>query len=139
MPPIEDLLTAVNDQLKRWDETTSVSPFSRRYLTQNISLIRIIREPSKAQDAPSALPPAAQALASKAKELLQLHVSLLQLAIQHKHLYTCWQRVVNLILEKDFGIPKIHRLRICNMQTLKKRRKNKQSRVIPAGESNVNQ
>jgi hypothetical protein len=99
MHPIEDLLTAVNDRFKRWDETTSVSPFSKRYLTQYISLIMIIREPSKAQDV-------AQAILSTAKELLQLHVSLLQLAIQHKHSYTRWQRVANLMLEKDFGIPK---------------------------------
>jgi hypothetical protein len=45
IPPIEDLLTAVSDRLKKWDETTYVSPFSKRYLTQYISLIRIIREP----------------------------------------------------------------------------------------------
>jgi hypothetical protein len=30
LPPIEDLLTAVSDRLKKWDETTSVSPFSKR-------------------------------------------------------------------------------------------------------------
>jgi hypothetical protein len=45
LPPIADLLTAVTDRLKKWDETTSLSPFSKRYLTQYISLIRIIREP----------------------------------------------------------------------------------------------
>jgi hypothetical protein len=111
-PPIADLLTAVTDRLKKWDETTSVSPFSKRYLTQYISLIRIIREPSKNQDAPAAPPLDAQALATTAKDLLQLHVNLLQLAIQHKHSCTRWQRVANLMLEKDLGIPKIHRLRI---------------------------
>jgi hypothetical protein len=86
-PPIDDLLSAVTNRLKKWDATTSVSPFSKRYLTQYISLIRIIREPSKTQDPPPILPPEAQALAEIAKELLQLHVSLLQLAIQHKHSY----------------------------------------------------
>jgi hypothetical protein len=115
LPPIEDLLTAVTYRFKKWDETTSVSPFSKRYLTQYISLIRLIREPSKHQDLPATLPPAAQALASTAKEILQLHVSLLQLAIQHKHSYSRWQRVANLMLEKDFGIPKIHRLRIIHL------------------------
>jgi hypothetical protein len=105
LPPIDDLLTAVTDRFKKWDETTSVSPFSKRYLTQYISLIRIIREPSKNQDPPTTLPPAAQALTSTAKELLQLHVSLLRLAIQHKHSYSRWQRVANLMLEKDFWDP----------------------------------
>jgi hypothetical protein len=108
MSPIEDLLKVVTDRYKKWDKTTYMLLFSKRYLTQYISLIRIIHEPSKAQDAPSALPPAAQALASTAKELLQLYVNLLTLAIQHKHLYTHWQRVANLMLEKDFGIPRIH-------------------------------
>jgi hypothetical protein len=115
LPRIADLLSAVTDRFKKWGKTTSVSPFSKRYLTQYISLIRIIREPSKHQDTPPILPPAAQALASIAKELLQLHVSLLQLGIQHKHSYSRWQRVANLMLEKDFGIPKIHRLRIIHL------------------------
>jgi hypothetical protein len=94
---------------------TYVSPFSKRYLTQYISLIRLIRAPSKNQDTPTNLPPEAEALSSIAKELLQLHVSLLQLAIQHKHSYSRWQRVANLMLEKDYGIPKIHRLRIIHL------------------------
>jgi hypothetical protein len=115
LPAIEGLLSAVTDRFKKWDETTSVSPFSKRYLTQYISLIRIVREPSKHQDPPTALPPAAQALASTAKELLQLHVSLLQLAIQHKHSYSRWQRVANLMLENDFGFPKIHRLQLIHL------------------------
>jgi hypothetical protein len=75
----------------------------------------MIREPSKNQENPTALPPEAVALAAIAKELLQLHVSLLQLAIQHKHSYPRWQRVANLMLEKDYGIPKIHRLWIIHL------------------------
>jgi hypothetical protein len=114
-PPIDDLLSAVANRLKKWDEKTYVSQFSKRYLTQYISLIRIIREPSKTQDPPPILPPEAQALAEIAKELLQLHVSLLQLAIQHKHSYARWQHVANRMLEKDFGIPEIHRLRIIDL------------------------
>jgi hypothetical protein len=103
LPSIKDLLTAAAERFKTWDETTSVSPFSKRYLTQYISLIRIICFPSKNQDAPPNRSPDAQALASIAKELLQLHVNLLQLAIQHKHLFSRWQRVANLMLEKDHG------------------------------------
>jgi hypothetical protein len=115
LPPIADLLTAVTDRLTKWDETTSVSPFSKRYLTQYISLIRLIRAPSKNQDTPTNLPPEAEALSSIAKELLQLHVSLLQLSIQQKHSYSRWQRVTNLMLENDYGIPKMHRLRIIHL------------------------
>jgi hypothetical protein len=98
--PIDDLLTAVTNRLKNWDEMTSVSLFSKRYLTQYISLIRIICEPSKDQDPPPILPPEAQALAEIAKELLQLHVSLTQLAIQHKHSYSRWQRLKKLNCHK---------------------------------------
>jgi hypothetical protein len=42
LSPIALLISAVSDRFKKWDETTSVSPFSKRYLTQYISLIRII-------------------------------------------------------------------------------------------------
>jgi hypothetical protein len=76
LPPIPDLLTAVSDRFKKWDESTSVSPLSNRYLTQYISLIRAIREPTKGKPPPS-LPPAAQELSATAKSLLSLHVRLL--------------------------------------------------------------
>jgi hypothetical protein len=84
IPPIPDLLTAVSDRFKKWDESTSVSPFSNRYLTQYISLIRAIREPTKGEP-PPILPPAAQELAATAKSLLSLHVRLLELSITHQH------------------------------------------------------
>jgi hypothetical protein len=106
MIPPDDLVSAVTDKFKNWDETTSVSPFSKRYLSQYISLIRIIREPSKTQAPPAKLPLAAQALASTAKELLALHVRLLELAIQHKHSYTRWQQVANRMLKKTSAFPK---------------------------------
>jgi hypothetical protein len=115
LPPIDDLLTDVTDKFKKMGETTYVSPFLKRYLSQYISLIRIIREPSKNQALLTSRPPAAQALTATAKELLSFHVTLLQLTIQHKHTYPRWQRVANLMLEKDFGVPKIHRLRIIHL------------------------
>jgi hypothetical protein len=114
IPPIGDMLTAVKDRFKKWKESTSVSPFSQRYLTQYIALITAMREPHKNKPA-SLLPPTAAALAATATELLSLHVRLLQLAVQHQHSYSCWQKVANLMLEKDFGIPKIHRLRIIHL------------------------
>jgi hypothetical protein len=73
-----------------------------------------MREPAKGAPAPP-LPPKAQALAATAKSLLSLHVRLLELSVQHKHSYSRWQQVANLMLEKDFGIPKIHRLRIIHL------------------------
>jgi hypothetical protein len=73
-----------------------------------------MREPTKGQNPPT-LPPAAQALAATAKGILSLHVRLLELAVNHKHSYKRWQQVANLMLEKDFGIPKIHQLRIIHL------------------------
>jgi hypothetical protein len=63
----------------------------------------------------TAIPPEAHALAATAKCLLSLHVRLLELSVKHKHYYKRWQQVANLVLEKDFGIPKIHRLRIIHL------------------------
>jgi hypothetical protein len=73
-----------------------------------------MREPHKNQPAKE-LPPAAQALTDTVTNLLSLHVRLLQLAVKHKHSYSRWQQVANLMLEKDFGIPKIHLLRIIHL------------------------
>jgi hypothetical protein len=115
IPPIPDLVEAVAARFQAWNESTSVSPFSKRYLSQYISLFRLIRTPTKARTAPAPMTQAAQELESTAKSLLSLHVNLLQLAIQHRHSYTRWQSVANLMLEKDFGIPKIHRLRIIHL------------------------
>jgi hypothetical protein len=114
IPPIPNMLAAVTARFKLWNESTSVLPFSQRYLTQYISLIRVMREPVKGQT-PPILPPSAQALAATAKSLLSLHVRLLELAVKHKHSYSPWQKVANLMLEKDSGIPKIHRLRIIHL------------------------
>jgi hypothetical protein len=69
IPPIDDMLTAVKDRFKKWNEYTSVSPFSHRYLTQYISLIRAMREQDKNQPAKE-LPPAVQAFAATATNLL---------------------------------------------------------------------
>jgi hypothetical protein len=80
IPPIDDMLSAVTARFKRWDESTSVSPFSKRYLSQYIYLIRTMREPTKGQNPPT-LPPEAQALAATAKGLLSLHIRLLELAV----------------------------------------------------------
>jgi hypothetical protein len=115
IPPIADLVASVTSKFKVWNKSTSVSPLSKRYLSQYLALIWIIRDPTKARAAPAQLSPTAAALENTAKELLSLHVRLLQLAIQHKHSYPRWQRVANLILEKDLGIPKIHRLRIIHL------------------------
>jgi hypothetical protein len=78
-------------------------------------LIHVICEPTKGES-PLILPPAAQTLAETAKALLSLiHVRLLELSIIHKHSYARWQKVANLMLEKDFGIPKIHCLRLIHL------------------------
>jgi hypothetical protein len=114
IPPIPDLLTAVSDRFKKWDESTSDSPVSNCYLTQYISLIRAILEPTKGEP-PPVLPPAAQELAATAKSLPSLHVRLLELSITHQHSYARWQQVANIMLEKDFGLPKIHRLRMIHL------------------------
>jgi hypothetical protein len=83
IPPIDNMMAAVTACFKRWDGNTSVSPFSQRYLSQYISLIRTMREPTKGQN-PHILPPRAQALAATAKFILSLHVRLLELSVKHK-------------------------------------------------------
>ena len=50
----------------------------------------------------------AAALEEKRKKILEGHVFLINYALQSGYSYGPWQKIVNTMLEKDPGIPKIH-------------------------------
>jgi exonuclease III len=48
-------------------------------------------------------------------QLLQALTDLLNYAIKHGYAYTRWKKIVNVMLQKDIGNPRIHRLRIIHI------------------------
>ena len=49
------------------------------------------------------------------QEILNGHLLLLNYALQFGYPYDKWKSIVNTMLEKDKGIPKIHRLRVIHL------------------------
>jgi hypothetical protein len=54
----------------------------------------------------------AKKLESQCQAILKGHLILLNYALKFGHPFECWLTVVNAMLEKDPGMPKIHRLRV---------------------------
>ena len=59
--------------------------------------------------------PEADAMEETHRKILEGHVLLINYALQTGYSYTPWKRIVNTMLEKDPGIPKIHRLRVIHL------------------------
>ena len=94
-------------KLKVWDENTSTSP------TTNMHLGHL-----KAYWAEHTLPensPEAEGIEEKRRQILEGHLVLLNYALKTGYSYIPWRRIVNTMLEKDPGIPKIHRLRVIHL------------------------
>ena len=94
-------------KLKAWDESTSTSP------TTNMHLGHL-----KAYWAEHTLQEGsheATALEDQRRAILNGHLLLLNYALQTGYSYEPWKRIVNTMLEKDLGIPKIHRLRVIHL------------------------
>ena len=87
-----------------WKESTSTSP-SGRHLGHYRSLL------------PKDLPddPRSSDMAKHRAILLTLHHSMINLALQQGQSYDRWQKVVNVMIEKEPGNPKIHRLRVIHL------------------------
>ena len=94
-------------KLKVWDEGTSTSPTSNMHLGH-----------LQAYWAEHTLPegsPEAQALKTKQECILQGHILLIDYALQTGYSFNPWKQIVNSMLEKDPGIPKIHHLRVIHL------------------------
>ena len=94
-------------KVKVWDERTSTSPMSQMHLGH-----------LKAYKAEHSLDPEsqeAQDLEAIRSSILSGHVLLLNYCIKFGHSYKQWQKIVNAMLEKEPGNPKIHRLRVIHL------------------------
>ena len=103
--------TLVKDELlgkiKAWNERTSTSPLTGVHLGH-----------AKAYIADTNLAPKSEellAFESQREAIIEGHLVLLNYALHFGYSYTRWQSIVNAMLEKDPGSPKIHRLRVIHL------------------------
>lgn len=94
-------------KIKVWNERTSTSPATDVHLGH-----------AKAYYALHTLPkdsPEEERLENIRSSILKGHLLLLNYALQFGYSYDRWQTIVNALLEKDPGTPKIHRLRVIHL------------------------
>ena len=106
---IDHVLTSDDFQgkIKAWDERTSTSPFTDVHLGH-----------AKAYYALHPLEPGSEEetqFEAMRDRILGGHLTLMNYALQFGYSYGRWQSVVNALLEKDPGSPKIHRLRVIHL------------------------
>ena len=92
------------DKYKFWPETTSTSP-SGRHLGHYRSLLPNLPVHSEATEE----------LDAKRQDLVNMHHAVTDYALTHGYSYCRWKKVVNVMLEKEPGNPKIHRLRVIHL------------------------
>ena len=105
---IPDILTIEEwmGKILAWKEATSTSP-SGFHLTHSKALVA-------KHDLPLDTPEGA-ALESKQLTLIDWQVRLLNLAIKHVYSFHRWQTIVNVMILKEPGNNKIHRLRVLHI------------------------
>lgn len=94
-------------KFKNWKETTPTSPITKRHLEHYQS-----RTQRVALETDNDKPDAAIV---QAKKILQAHFLIVLTAVKFGISLTRWQNVVNSMIEKEPGNPKIHRLRVIHL------------------------
>ena len=94
-------------KIKAWDERTSTSPTSNMHLGH---LKAYWAEHTLPEDSDEAT-----AIENARKQILKGHLTLLNYAIHFGYSFDKWKCIVNTMLEKDKGVPKIHRLCVIHL------------------------
>jgi exonuclease III len=101
----------VRDKLKVWAESTSTSP-SKLHLGHYKTLIsdhKYTHAKTKVEEALK------KEIDQKQRELLDLHVTMMNYALSRGYSYTRWQTVANTMILKEVGNFKIHRTRVIHI------------------------
>lgn len=110
MVQTETSMDEFKQKLKFWDECTSTSP-SGRHLGHCHSLTKPVKPPAECEDYDTAL----QTLQHQREETLQCHLAVINYALRTGCALERCKNIVNVVIEKDKGIPKIHRLRVIHL------------------------
>ena len=92
------------DKYRVWTESTTTSPSGRHLGHYRALLPNLPVANSTAEDTDH-----------KRSMLATMHHSMLDYSLQNGHSFRRWQKVVNVMIEKDPGNPKIHRLRVIHL------------------------
>jgi hypothetical protein len=103
---VHELLRAEKHSIKKWPERTSTSP-SGTHLGHYHVLWRY-------RSLPEDVPKGVQVIAGQ-EFLIDCHVAMLNYSLKFGHSFDRWKDVVNVMLMKDPGNPKIHRLRVIHL------------------------
>ncbi len=93
-------------KLRNWHESTTTSPSGLHLGHYHCMWKKPTIPPGE---------PARDRIIAQQDQLLQATVSLLNYAIRFQHTFRRWTKVVNVLLQKDPGNPRIHRLRIIHL------------------------
>jgi hypothetical protein len=104
--PATVTIDEVKGKLDNWKESTSTSPITKRHLGHYQSLTRLID--TEDEDIPNKS-------VIRAKKILNAHFLLIAYSVKFGISLTRWQNVVNSMIEKEPGNPRIHRLRVIHL------------------------
>ena len=108
LPEIDHSLAQchLQQRYRMWKETTSTSP-SNRHLGHYHSILKSPPIDPESEEA--------EKFQDDKQQIWDIHYGLHQYAINHAYCFTRWQNVVNTMIEKDPGDPRIHRLRVIHL------------------------
>jgi hypothetical protein len=105
--PASVTLEDVKGKFENWKESTSTSPITKRHLGHYQCLTRLVDMESDEDEPDVAI--------ERAKKILKAHFLIIMTAVKFGISLTRWQNVVNSMIEKEPGNPKIHRLRVIHL------------------------
>jgi hypothetical protein len=109
--PTEIPLADLKAKYTSWNESTSTSP-SGRHLGHFKALLIRNPFPESVDNQPN---PEHDLFEAQRGRIWELHHRMLNYALTHSFSYARWHTVVNGMIEKDMGQPKIHRLRVIHL------------------------
>lgn len=100
----EITMTNFIDKLKHWRESTYTN--QKRHLGHYLALVKLhgIEDPDKAE-----------LFETSRVELLRLHLTLINYSLKFGYSLSRWQNSITIMIEKDIGDPKLHRLRVIHI------------------------
>jgi hypothetical protein len=94
----------VKGKFENWKETTLTSPITKRHLRHYQCLTRLVDLKKEDKEPDASI--------EQAKKILKAHFLIILSSVKFDILLTRWQNVVNSMIKKGPGNPRIHRLRV---------------------------